>query len=258
MKIVGRFSRLGKIMAVAAAFGSLAAYQTSAGQSNVQGSEEQHRAAGIFDTGLTPEMPGDANCPGITSGFADRYNRSGTLRSEYSPWLFHAGTDWGLPVGTPILAIADGRVVARRDDGPGSATGKLVILEHDLGRDNISSSYVHLYGFNVDVNQKVRKGQVIGFVGNTGKGVTYPHLHLSIYGRRQAQIGNRKLRYRYDFLQLLSGDMTPIDTVKKRNQKVKVAYMDQFGKVHPPGAMVIWPFVCERSSTDPGAGKRRR
>jgi len=79
-------------------------------------------------------------------------------------------------------------------------------------------------------------------------------LHLNIYGRQQTQLGNRKIRYRYDFLQLLSGDMTPIDPVKKRNQKVKVAYMDQFGKVHPPGAKVIWPFICERKVEEKGIG----
>jgi len=236
------------MFAVAAAFVSPAAYQTSIGQTNVTGTEAQYIAAGIFETGLIQEMPEDANCPGISSGFADRYNRSGRLRSEYSPWLFHAGTAWGLPEGTPILAIADGRVIAKHVDAPGSATGNLVILGHDLGRDDISSSYVHLSGFNVGVNQKVRIRQIIGFVGSTGAGVTYPHLHLNIYGRRQIQIGNRQLRYRYDFLQLLSGDMTPIDPVKKRNRKVKVAYRDQFGKVHPPGAKVIWPFICERKA----------
>ena len=42
--------------------------------------------------------------------------------------------------------------------------------------------------------------------------------------------------------------MTPIDPVKKRNQKVKVAYMDQLGNVHPSGAKMIWPFVCERKA----------
>ncbi|HLC26001.1 MAG TPA: M23 family metallopeptidase [bacterium] len=247
-------SKLGIIFAVASACVSLAASQTTVSQRSITGTEEEYIAAGIFETGLTAEMPEDANCPVIASGFADRYNRSGRLRSEYAQWLFHAGVDWGLPEGTPIVAIADGRVIARQIDEPGSELGNHVIIRHYPRRDDISASYVHLSGFNVDVNQEVKLGQVIGFVGKTGKGVTYSHLHLNIYGRQQTQLGNRKIRYRYDFLQLLSGDMTPIDPVKKRNQKVKVAYMDQFGKVHPPGAKVIWPFICERKVEEKGTG----
>ena len=233
-------SKPGTLLAAAAACVLLAASQASATET-----KEQYIAAGIFETGLLPEMPEDANCPGITSGFADRYNRSGTLRSEYSPWLSHAGVDWGLPEGTPIVAIADGQVIARQADAPGSATGNQVIIRHQDGPDDISASYVHLSGFNVDANQEVKRGQVIGFVGKTGKGVTYPHLHLNVYGRALVRLGDRKLRYRYDFLQFLSGDMTPIDPVKKRNQKVKVSYIDQFGKVHPPETKVIWPFICQ-------------
>lgn len=211
-------------------------------QTNITEIEKQYIAAGIFETGLTPEMPEDANCPEIALGFGSRYNRSGKLRKE-SHGLFHTGVDWALPEGTPIVAISDGRVVAKRTDEPGSAPGNHLIIRHHPEGDNISSSYTHLSGFNVDEDQEVKKGQVIGFVGTTGTGVTFTHLHLNIYGEEQVQVGDRTWRYRYDFLQLLSGDMTPIDPFKKRRQKVPVAYMDQFGKVHPQGAKVIWPFT---------------
>jgi len=142
-----------------------------------------------------------------------------------------------------VLAVADGRVAAKTADRLGIETGNYVVIAHASG---ISSGYAHLSGFNVDLGQRVERGQIVGSVGKTGTKVTYPHLHLNILGGQRSRIGGRTLRYRYDFLQFLSGDMTPIDPAKKRNQRVKVAYMDQFGRTHPPDAEVIWPFVCER------------
>jgi len=244
-------SKAGK--ASAAAIASLAValawMSPSASQTSGVGSEEEYIAAGIFETGLIAEMPEGANCPAIVSGFGDRKNRSGTLRGEYSRWSAHAGVDFGLPEGTPIVAIADGQVTTRDIDKPGSDTGNNVIITHsaitDGNNNGVSSGYAHLSRFNVNAGERVKRGQVIGFVGKTGTRVTYPHLHLNIFGRQKSQIGGKSFRYRYDFLQVLSGDMTPIDPVKKRNQKVRLAYMDRFGKVHPPEAKVIWPFVCE-------------
>ena len=251
-------SKLGKVLAVAALCVLLAACRTTvsptsvspagAGQRHFTEIEEQYIAAGIFETGLTAEMPQNAICPEITLGFASRYFRSGKLMKEDRHGSFHAGVDWALPEGTPIVAIADGRVVARRADGPDSTPGNHLIIKHYAGMDDISSSYTHLSRFNVDKNEEVKQGQVVGFLGDTGKGTTYPHLHLNIYGKEKIKIGKRTWRYRYDYLQFLSGDMTPIDPDKKRHQKVKVAYKDQFGKVHPPGAKVIWPFVCQRKA----------
>jgi len=209
---------------------------------------EQYVAAGIYETGLTAALPEDAVCPEIASGFADAFNRSGRPRGAYAQWALHAGTDFALSDGTPIVAIADGKVVARGSDEPGSEPGNFVTIEHPHLPGAISSNYVHLSAFNVDKGQSVKQGQVIGFVGRTGNGVTFSHLHLNIYGRQVVRVGKGRLRYRHDFLQVLSRDMTPIDPVKKRMQKVTVAYMDQYGRVHPANAKVIWPFVCERST----------
>ncbi len=212
------------------------------------GAQDGYVAAGIFDTGLTPALPAEATCPDIASGFADPFNRSGRLRSSYAQWALHAGTDFALPEGTPILAIADGRVVAQGSDEAGSEPGNFVTIEHPDLPGSISSNYVHLSSFNVRTSQTVKQGDVIGAVGQTGAGVTFSHLHLNIYGGWTVRVGNGRLRYRYDFLQVLSGDMTRIDPVNKRPAKVMVAYMDQHGVVHPAGAKVIWPFVCKRVS----------
>jgi len=213
----------------------------SAGRAEPPELEAQYIAAGVFETGLSAELPADATCPPMTLHFGSRHNRSGRLRTGRHG-LYHTGVDWALPVGTPILAIADGIVVARRSHlnrGPGHR----VVIEHAGGT---SSSYVHLSRFNVDLHQNVKKGQVIGFLGQSGTGATFAHLHLNVFGDERVEVGTRTWRYRYDYLQFLSGDMRPIDPVRKRRQKVKIAYMDQSGKVHPPEAKVIWPFVCPR------------
>ena len=164
---------------------------------------------------------------------------------------YHAGVDWGPPVGTPIVAIADGRVTATHND-MSKAPGNHVIIRHqDLedGRDEYSSTYTHLSRFNVEANQTVRKGDVIGYLGQTGSGATWPHLHLNIYGKEPVRVLGRVWRYRYDYLQFLSGDMSRIDPKEKRPRKVTVAYMDQNGKIHPPDAKVIWPFACQTKNS---------
>lgn len=231
-------SILGNILAAAACL------LLAAGHARADGIEAEYIAAGIFETGLTAEMPADADCPAITLGFASRLNRSGRRRKSVHG-SFHAGVDWALPEGTPIVAIADGLVVDRGDD-PGGSRGNYVVIEHPAPGEGIRSSYVHLSGFNVEDNQEVNKGQVIGYVGGTGRNTTFVHLHLNVFGKEAVEVGKRRWRYRYDYLQFLSGDMTPIDPVKKRRRKVNAAYMDQAGKVHPPGARVIWPFICQR------------
>lgn len=93
---------------------------------------------------------------------------------------FHPGLDFGAPVGTPVLSIDDGEVVAtgNTDAVPGCYSwGKWVLVEHGNG---ISSLYAHLSGIATSGGQSVERGQVIGYVGATGY-ATGPHLHLTLY-----------------------------------------------------------------------------
>jgi len=55
--------------------------------------------------------------------------------------------------------------------------GNTVVIDHGLG---VLTAYLHLSGFNADTGQQVKRGDVIGFIGSTGR-VTGPHLHLSLY-----------------------------------------------------------------------------
>ncbi len=86
---------------------------------------------------------------------------------------FHPGLDISAPVGTKIIAPADGvAVFANRYP----AYGKLVVLEHRFG---ISTRYGHLSQIVVLNGQKVKKGDIIGYVGATGR-ATGPHLHYEV------------------------------------------------------------------------------
>jgi murein DD-endopeptidase MepM/ murein hydrolase activator NlpD len=85
----------------------------------------------------------------------------------------HKGVDLAAPVGTPIYATADG-TISRADWF--SSYGLYVAIEH--GGD-IQTRYGHMSRLNVAAGQQVRKGDVIGFVGSTGRS-TGPHLHYEV------------------------------------------------------------------------------
>lgn len=93
---------------------------------------------------------------------------------------FHAGIDISTPIGTPVHAPADGVVVSM---GVRGGYGNAIVVDHGFG---IVSRYGHLDRFNVKPGQKVRRGDVIGFVGSTGKS-TAPHLHYEVWVNDQAQ-----------------------------------------------------------------------
>ncbi len=92
----------------------------------------------------------------------------------YGTYSFHSGVDLAAPGGTPIKATRSGRVTTATYN---SSAGYYVSINHG---DGFSSSYLHMTHDVVSVGQKVKAGQVIGYMGNTGysKG---NHLHFTIY-----------------------------------------------------------------------------
>ncbi|GAA4893027.1 M23 family metallopeptidase [Flaviramulus aquimarinus] len=87
----------------------------------------------------------------------------------------HWGMDFTAPRGTPVYASGDGLVV--RADSGSSGYGKHIRIDHGYG---YTSLYAHLYKYNVRKNQKVKRGDLIGFVGSTGRSEA-PHLHYEIF-----------------------------------------------------------------------------
>lgn len=86
------------------------------------------------------------------------------------------GVDIGAPVGTPILASASGEVIIAKGSGWNGGYGQYVVIRHDNGTQSL---YSHASSIIVGVGQRVVQGQVIAYVGATGR-ATGPHLHFEI------------------------------------------------------------------------------
>lgn len=90
---------------------------------------------------------------------------------------YHSGTDISAPEGTPILAAADGTVtIANATDSWGGSYGYYVKIDHGGG---LMTLYAHCSSICVTENQQVQKGQIIAYVGQTGR-ATGPHLHFEV------------------------------------------------------------------------------
>jgi len=103
----------------------------------------------------------------VTSSFGERqdpFNGEGA---------FHSGIDISAPIGTPVRAAADGTVM---EAGMENGYGRQILLNH--GHD-IETRYGHLSGFAVVAGQQVKRGQVIGYVGMSGRS-TGAHLHYEV------------------------------------------------------------------------------
>jgi murein DD-endopeptidase MepM/ murein hydrolase activator NlpD len=87
---------------------------------------------------------------------------------------FHYGMDFTAPLGTDVYATGNGVVIGVLQSKRG--LGNHIIIDHGFGYTSI---YAHLSDFNVRVGQKVQRGDVIGYVGNTGQSVAN-HLHYEV------------------------------------------------------------------------------
>ena len=107
----------------------------------------------------------------ISSKFS--HARFHPVLKKYRP---HHGIDYAAPVGTPVRAVADGTVTKKSYD---RAAGNMLKIKHP---GNLSSGYLHLRGFakGIKVGARVSQGQVIGYVGSTGRS-TGPHLDFRLW-----------------------------------------------------------------------------
>ena len=88
---------------------------------------------------------------------------------------FHYGMDFSAPRGTPVYATGDGTVI--RADNRSTGYGNHIRIDHGYGYTTL---YGHLYKYNVKRGQKVHRGDVIGFVGSTGRSQG-THLHYEVF-----------------------------------------------------------------------------
>ncbi len=104
----------------------------------------------------------------IASGFTYR------IHPIYKIKHFHTGIDFTAPRGTDIYATGDG--VVKSVESKNRGYGKHIVIDHGYGYETL---YAHMSGFNVREGQKIKRGEVIGFVGSTGTS-TAPHLHYEV------------------------------------------------------------------------------
>jgi murein DD-endopeptidase MepM/ murein hydrolase activator NlpD len=123
----------------------------------------------------------------VASGFGYR------IDPIYKTPRFHAGLDFTAPQGTPIYATANG--VAKIAGNTGNGYGNYVVINHGYGYETV---YGHMYRVKVKVGERLRRGDVIGYVGSTGKS-TGPHCHYEVHKNGQ----------RIDPVYFFYNDLTP-------------------------------------------------
>ncbi len=157
------------------------------------------RLSRAFEIGLSPSSPGGdwlnlADAPSlwpvvgpITSSFGERedpFNGEGA---------FHAGIDISSTFGQPVRASADGIVLTA---GMATGYGREIMVDHGNG---IQTLYGHLSGFAVTSGEQVKRGQIIGYVGTSGRS-TGPHLHYEVRIRNTPVNPHKYLRETMDQL----------------------------------------------------------
>jgi murein DD-endopeptidase MepM/ murein hydrolase activator NlpD len=123
----------------------------------------------------------------LSSGFGYR------IDPLYKTVKFHPGLDFSAPQGTPVYATAEGTVKIAGNSG--NAYGNHIVINHGYAYNTL---YGHLYRIKAKKGQRVKRGEIIGYVGNTGKS-TGPHLHYEVLK------GNKRLDPIYFFY----NDLTP-------------------------------------------------
>ncbi len=86
----------------------------------------------------------------------------------------HAGCDFSAPQGTPIYATGDGKIIRARFF---KSSGNMITIDHGYG---YTTKYLHMSKFNVKEGQEVKRGDIIGYVGNTGLSKA-PHCHYEVW-----------------------------------------------------------------------------
>ena len=138
----------------------------------------------------------------ISSGFS--YARKHPVTKKVRP---HTGVDYAAPKGTPVMTIGDGTITSMKYEGAG---GNTIRIRHN---SIYSTAYLHLSGYakGLKTGQRVRQGQVIGYVGSTGRS-TGPHLDFRVWKNGTA-------------INPLKMQSPPAEPVKKEN-------MDAFTATH--------------------------
>jgi murein DD-endopeptidase MepM/ murein hydrolase activator NlpD len=220
------------------------------------------KARGFGETGLEAIYPGSVSCLPIASPFASQTRHDGSTRSDRFFEGYHGGADISAPGGTPLIAIADGTVV-RKHHGE-NIGGIGIFLQHapaDTGlKVWLYTEYKHLEEMPpLEVGQKVKMGEVIAKVGNTGTtggraygSEGYYHLHWTAFYSDNPAYTSRRLfipknGHWLDPLAVFLREPLESKAIRKlpeARRKLRISYKATTGKIVPEGAKIIWPIAC--------------
>lgn len=227
---------------------------------------------GMRITGSEPAFPADFNCRGIDEGWAIDYS------SRRARNALHGGIDIPAPRGTPILAVADGKVVAMFDNHE-TAVGVRIFLQHAPEQTGkpfwVYSEYAHLQELPaLQIGSRVNRGDVVGLTSNTGISGQAARAKAggssSGSGKTRRDALHFAIMYSenpdYVVLQKNGGYLVPVraqwmdpvafyrssppyDSVavageKESEKQVRIPFQTPNGAVHPPESRLIWPYPC--------------
>ncbi len=145
--------------------------------------EIEHKIRASFDPSILPlKRPGVFALPILNGVTTQGYGATAFAARAYKS-KFHNGIDFGVPIGTPVYAAEDGIVGAVDNNDLGTSRwqkyqyGRYITIKHD---NNLSTLYAHLSKQLVSEGQRVVRGEIIGYTGNSGY-ATGPHLHFTIF-----------------------------------------------------------------------------
>ncbi|MDP3784804.1 MAG: peptidoglycan DD-metalloendopeptidase family protein [bacterium] len=128
--------------------------------------------------------------PKLTQGFGK--NTFASSHSDVYGRNGHNGIDLRASIGTPILAAEDGRIKSTGSSDticPGGSYGRWILIEHS---NHLATLYAHLSLIRISTGEEVKKGQVIGYSGDTGY-TTGPHLHFTVYDARTVELRSSRV-----------------------------------------------------------------
>ncbi len=214
-------------------------------------------------SGLVPVYPREADCPDIASPFGSSTRFDGSRRPADRFGGLHGGIDITLFEGTPLRALAGGRVIHTGTGG--IAVGIYLWLQHPPAGTGLPfwvyAKYQHLREEPaLRAGDAVTVGQVVGLSGKTGTvgrhyGLGgYAHLHLTTFAApgdryeiRDSAVTIPGSRIMDPVAVYVAGltDVEEIERLPGERRKVAVSYVTGDGVAHPPGTRVVWPVACK-------------
>lgn len=223
----------------------------------------------ITASGLRVDFPAGYQCEPIASPFASPTRYDGSSRRGERNKGLHGGIDLSLTPGTPLLAVADGEVIALGEGG--ALEGNFIWIQHTPTDTGLSvfvfSKYQHLSVTPaLNVGDRVKAGTIVGLSGATGTAGRhygpngYAHLHLTTFfgpssdyeikGMYDSMVSGKDAQLDDPLMLYLEGvsDLSTVRSLPDERRTVHPAVMGDDGRIYPEERKTVWPVACKRQT----------